>query len=53
MNIPGFAPEGAAQQLGTEGVDNLVTNAERICTYKQEHTRLTDMPSSRKASSRC
>jgi hypothetical protein len=42
MNIPGFAPEGAAQQLGTEGVDNLVTNAERICTYKQEHIQLTN-----------
>jgi hypothetical protein len=42
MNIPGFAPEVAAQQLGTEGVDNLVTNAERICTYKQQHIELTN-----------
>jgi hypothetical protein len=42
MNIPGLEAENAAQQLGTEGVENLVTNAERICTYKQQHIELTN-----------
>jgi hypothetical protein len=42
MIIPGFGPEGEAEQLGTEGVDNLVTNAERICTFKQQHIELTN-----------
>ena len=42
MNIPGFGPEAAAEQLGMEGVDNLVANAERICTYKQQHIELTN-----------
>jgi hypothetical protein len=41
MTTTGFDAETAAQQLGAGGVDNLVTNAERICTYEQqriEHT---------------
>jgi hypothetical protein len=42
MNITGLEAEGAAQQLGTEGVDNLVTNAERICTFKKQHIELTN-----------
>jgi hypothetical protein len=42
MNIPGLETEGAAQQLGTEGVENLVTNAERICAYKRQHIELTN-----------
>jgi hypothetical protein len=42
MIIPGFGPESAAEQLGTEGVDNLVTNAERICTFKQQHIEFTN-----------
>jgi hypothetical protein len=42
MNIPGLKTEDAAQQLGTEGVENLVTNAERICNYKRQHIELTN-----------
>jgi hypothetical protein len=42
MNSPQIDTEIAAKQLGAEGVDNLVTNAERICTYKQQHIELTN-----------
>ena len=42
MNISGLETEGAAQQLGTDGVENLVTNAERICAYKRQHIELTN-----------
>ena len=42
MNMPGLETEGAAQQLGAQGVENLVTNAERICTYKQQQIELTN-----------
>lgn len=45
MNIPGLETEGAARQLGTEGVENLVTNAERICTYKRQHIELVNQSS--------
>jgi hypothetical protein len=42
MTIPGLDAEGAAQQLGTEGVESLVTNAERICAFKKQHIELTN-----------
>jgi len=42
MNIPGFTTEEAAQQLGTEGVESLVTNAERICAYKRQQIELAN-----------
>ena len=42
MNSPKIDTEVAARQLGADGVENLVTNAERICTYKQQHIELTN-----------
>jgi hypothetical protein len=40
MTSPGIDAELFAQQLGTGGIDNLVTNAERICTYEQQRIEL-------------
>jgi hypothetical protein len=42
MSSPHIDTEVAARQLGADGVENLVTNAERICTYKQQHIELTN-----------
>ena len=42
MTIPGLDAEDAAQQLGAAGVDNLVTNAERICTYEQQRIEFSN-----------
>ena len=42
MTIPVFDPEGAARQLGTEGVNNLVENAERFCMYEEKRIELAN-----------
>jgi len=42
MHTQSFNAEEVAQQLGMEGVDNLVTNAERVCTYEQQRIELTN-----------
>ena len=42
MHTQSFNAEDVAQQLGMEGVDNLVTNAERVCTYEQQRIELTN-----------
>lgn len=44
MTIPvqEFEAQAVAEQLGAGGVDNLVTNAERICTYQQQHIALVN-----------
>ena len=42
MHTQSFNAEEVAQQLGMEGVDNLVTNAERVCTYQQQYIELTN-----------
>ena len=44
MHTQSFNAEDVAQQLGMEGVDNLVTNAERVCTYQQQYIELTNQP---------
>jgi hypothetical protein len=43
MTTSQFNAETAAEQLGTGGVDNLVANAERICTYEQQRIELTNL----------
>jgi len=40
MPIPEIDQEVTGSQLGAGGVDNLVTNAERICTYEQRRLEL-------------
>jgi hypothetical protein len=42
MTIPGLDAEFAAQQLGAGGVDNIVTNAERISTYEARRIELAN-----------
>jgi hypothetical protein len=42
MHTQSFNAEDIAQQLGAEGVDNLVTNAERVCTYEQQRIELNN-----------
>jgi hypothetical protein len=42
MNTTHFEPESIAQQLGTGGVDNLVTNAELVCTNEQRRIQLSN-----------
>ncbi len=44
MHTQSFNAEDVAQQLGMEGVDNLVANAERVCTYQQQYIELTNQP---------
>jgi hypothetical protein len=44
MNNPGLDVEFVAQQVGAQGVDNLVANAERICTYEQQRITHTNEP---------
>jgi hypothetical protein len=43
METSEFNAELTAQQLGTAGVENLVTNAERICTYEQQQIELSNL----------
>jgi hypothetical protein len=43
METSEFNAELTAQQLGTAGVENLVTNAERICTYEQQRIELSNL----------
>jgi len=42
MHTQSFNAEDVAQLLGMEGVDNLVANAERVCTYEQQRIELTN-----------
>lgn len=42
MTVSGMDAEYAARELGTGGVDNIVTNAERICAYESERIALTN-----------
>jgi len=42
MQTQSFNAEDVAQQLGMEGVDNLVANAERVCTYEQQRIELNN-----------
>ena len=42
MHTQSFNAEDVAQQLGMEGVDNLVANAERVCTYEQQRIELNN-----------
>jgi hypothetical protein len=42
MVNPGFDAETVAQQAGGEGVDKLVTDAERICIYEQQRIARTN-----------
>lgn len=42
MPVPGLDAEFAARELGTGGVDNIVTNAERICAYESQRIALTN-----------
>ena len=42
MHTQSFNAEEVAQQLGMEGVDHLVANAERVCTYEQQRIELTN-----------
>jgi hypothetical protein len=42
MTKPEFDSEIEGSQLGAGGVDTLVTNAERICTYEQHRIELTN-----------
>jgi hypothetical protein len=44
MTFSGFEAEVTAQQLGTNGIDNVVTNAERICTYETQRIELSNEP---------
>ena len=44
MTFSGFDAQGTAQQLGTDGIDNVVTNAERICTYETQRIALSNEP---------
>jgi hypothetical protein len=39
---PSLDPEEVAQQVGAEGVNNLVTHAEHICAYEQQRIELTN-----------
>jgi hypothetical protein len=42
MTIPGFDAETSAHELGAGGVDNIVTNAERVCAYESQRIALTN-----------
>ena len=42
MTNPEIDSEVAGSQLGAGGVDNLVTNAERICAYEQQRIELVN-----------
>jgi hypothetical protein len=42
MTIPGLDAETTARELGAGGVDNIVTNAERVCSYESERITLTN-----------
>ncbi len=42
VNISGFDAEDSARELGAGGVDNIVTNAERICAYEAQRIELTN-----------
>ena len=42
MTMREVDPEVAGSQLGSGGVDNLVSNAERICTYEQQRIELVN-----------
>jgi hypothetical protein len=42
MTIPGLDAEASARELGAGGVDNIVTNAERVCSYESERIALTN-----------
>ncbi len=45
MANPGIDVELVARQLGNDGVDHLITDAERICTHEQQRIALTNEPS--------
>lgn len=42
MTVRGLDAEFAARELGAGGVDNIVTNAERICAYEAQRIALTN-----------
>lgn len=42
MTIPGLDAETSAHDLGVGAVDNVVTNAERVCAYESERIALTN-----------
>jgi hypothetical protein len=42
MHFPNFEMESAAHQLGTDGVNNLVENAERFCTQEEQRIQLAN-----------
>lgn len=42
MNIRGLDAEAEARELGAGGVNNIVTNAERICAYEAQRIELTN-----------
>jgi hypothetical protein len=42
MTIPGLDAETTARELGAGGVDNIVTNAERVCSYESQRITLTN-----------
>lgn len=44
MVNPGFDVETVAEQVGAQGVDKLVTDAERICTHEQRRIACTNEP---------
>lgn len=45
MMTTGINPELVAQQLGNDGVDHLITDAERICAHEEQRIALTNEPS--------
>lgn len=44
MANPGFDVETVAEQVGAQGVDKLVTDAERICVHEQRRITCTNEP---------
>jgi hypothetical protein len=44
MIKPGVDIESVAEQVGSQGVEKLVTDAERICTHEQRRIALTNEP---------
>lgn len=42
MNIRGLDAEAEGRELGIGGVENIVTNAERICAYEAQRIELTN-----------